>query len=108
MNELSPGGPGTNPEQPTNEPVREASTGFINRIREELRNASYGPHIPVAVGSAAVVVYRLFEGKVTEAVIAGVVGGALTVGLAVLVGRDERRLNEQSAELNEKFAGKAK
>jgi len=86
-------------------PVREVSTGFINRIKERLHRSSFElPTTILATTSSWAVLTKLFEGRIAEAVIYGALGLGITGAFAVWAGREGHRLNEQSARLKEQLA----
>lgn len=96
-----PSGP-SNPEQSSNEPVREASQGFIRTIGANLGHAlerQPGARTIGLVGIAASLYKFIPEGNVTGALVGGILSIALAGGFYAWAERDQRHLDAQSARL---------
>lgn len=99
---MIPSGSETNPEQSTNEPVRETSRGFINRVREGfVRAFDRNPGIFIGgVGStAAAVLFPLSRGDISSALFYGIATAVACGAIAVGADRHSRHLEEQSARM---------
>ncbi|MDD5147573.1 MAG: hypothetical protein PHV63_03465 [Candidatus Daviesbacteria bacterium] len=116
MSELPSGRSGNGPEsldkpESSDNPVREASAGFIKRTWEKLNSAFGSLHtgarfvlIIGAIGEAGYIINSLSNGKAMEGVIGGIIAGVGMAGAAAWMEIGDRRLDAQSARLKEKLA----